>query len=246
MLFGAWVLLKFSDKAGDRVTGFGVELSSAGAGLPLIVLGVVMMTLAATVSSNESPSPPRPEVQTQPTILSTPSFAPAPSPAPPPPPAPAREGAFVGASENQIAISINIKGDRATGYLCDGNKIEAWLEGTVTGDQINLRGKTGAVLTGTLNATSTRGTVTSNSGQLQYYAEMAQKPAGLYEGRGNVDGVDNRIGWIVLPDGNQIGVRNVNGERSPAPRLDLGQLKADGLQIPVKRVDGDDDVVLGQ
>lgn len=230
VLFGALVLVKLSDKAGGKVTG-----------LPLVVLGVVTMTLAATLSNNGSPSL-SPGVQTPPVITSAPSFAPA------PPPAPAREGVFIGASENQqIVVAIAIKGDRAAGYLCDGNKIEAWLEGTVTGDQVDLRGKTGAVLTGTLSGTSfTRGTVTINSGLLQYYAEMAQKPAGLYEGKGNVDGADNRIGWIVLPDGNQVGVRNVNGQRSPAPRLDLGQMKADGLQVSVKEVGGDDDVVPGQ
>jgi serine/threonine-protein kinase len=236
VLFGALELVKLPDKAGGKVTG-----------LPLVVLGVVTMTLAATLSNNGSPSP-SPGVPTQPSITSAPSVTSTPNVAPAPAPAPAREGVFIGASENQqIAVAIAIKGDRAAGYLCDGNKIEAWLEGTVTGDQVDLRGKTGAVLTGTLRGTSfTRGTVTINSGLLQYYAEMAQKPAGLYEGRGNVDGADNRIGWIVLPDGNQVGVRNVNGERSPAPWLDPGQMKAAGLQVSVKEVGGNDDVVPGQ
>ncbi len=130
VLFGALVLVKFPNKAGGKVTFLGVEISSAGAGLPLVVLGVVTMTLAASLSNNGSPSPPRLGVQTQPTIASEPSFAPA------PPPAPAREGVFIGASENQIAVAIAIKGNRAAGYLCDGNKIEAWLEGTVMGDQV--------------------------------------------------------------------------------------------------------------
>jgi hypothetical protein len=61
-----------------------------------------------------------------------------------------------------------------------------------------------------------------------------------------VDGFTNRIGWIVLPDGSQVGIRNVNGERSPAPKLDLNQLKVDGLQIPVTPIDGGADVVQGQ
>lgn len=244
VLFGALILVKFPNKAGGKVTFLGVEISSAGAGLPLVVLGVVTMTLVATWSNNGLLSPSRPEVPAQPSITSVPSFAPAPRPTP------AREGVFIGASANQvnqITVAIAIKGNRAAGYLCDGNTIEAWLEGTVIGDQVDLRGKTGAVLSGTLGAASSaRGTITTNSGLLQYYAEMAQKPAGLYEGKGNVDGAENRIGWIVLPDGSQVGVRNVNGERSPAPWLDLSQMKADGLQISVNSIDGDDDLVPGQ
>jgi hypothetical protein len=105
------------------------------------------------------------------------------------------------------------------------------------------------VLTGTLSlgtTSSSRGTVTTDSGELEYYARLAQSPAGLYEARGNVNGVEVRIGWIVFPAGSQVGIQNVKGERRPAPRLDPIQLKADGMNIPVRRVVGDDDVVLGQ
>lgn len=49
VIFGALVLVKFPDKAGGKITWLGVEISSTGAGLPLIVLGVVTMTLAATL-----------------------------------------------------------------------------------------------------------------------------------------------------------------------------------------------------
>lgn len=179
--------------------------------------------------------------QTQPTL------APAPSTAQPPSPALVSEGNFTGrTSDNKMTLAVTVKGDRATGYLCDGKKIEAWLEGTATGDQLDLRGRQGAAATGTLNAGTIFGMVTINSEQSPYSAEIAEKPAGLYEGRGNVDGVANRIGWIVLPDGSQLGIRNINGERSPAPRLDTDKLQPEGLSIPVNPVDGDDDVVLGQ
>lgn len=57
VIFGALVLVKLPDKAGGKVTWLGVEISSTGAGLPLIVLGVVTMTLASTLSNNGSPSP---------------------------------------------------------------------------------------------------------------------------------------------------------------------------------------------
>jgi hypothetical protein len=217
MIFGGLVLVKFPDKPGGRIKWRGVEISSTGAGLPLIVLSAMMMMLAPIWSEEKPRDPP-----------------------------PMREGVLVGRSENRVAVAIAIKGDRAAGYLCDGNKTEAWLEGTVTGDQLDLRGKKGAALTGVLfrDVTFTFGRVTINSQQTQYRAELAQKPAGLYESR--VDGFTNRIGWIVLPDGSQVGIRNVNGERSPAPKLDLNQLKVDGLQIPVTPIDGGADVVQGQ
>lgn len=176
-----------------------------------------------------------------------PTLAPAPSAAAPPPRSPVGEGKFTGrTSDNKMTLAINIKGDRTTGYLCDGKKIEAWLEGTVSGDQVDLRGKQGAAATGTISADAILGAVTINSEQSPYSAKITQKPAGLYEGRGNVNGVANRIGWIVLPDGSQVGIRNINGQRSPAPRLDTNKLEPEGLPIPVNAVDGDDDVVLGQ
>jgi hypothetical protein len=86
--------------------------------------------------------------------------------------------------------------------------------------------------------------VTINSEQYQYSAEIAHKPAGIYEAR--ADGFTNSIGWIVLPDGSQVGIHNINGERSPAPHLDPDQLQADGLQSPVTTVGGDADAVQGQ
>jgi hypothetical protein len=244
MLFGALALVKFPEKSGGTVTWHGVEISSTGAGLSLIVLGVVTMTFAAILTNDGLPSLARSGGPTQPTIAPTP----APSLAPVSPLAPARQGVLIGRSENHVAVAIAIKDNHAAGYFCDGNKIEAWLEGAVTGDRVELRGKNGAVLTGTVftDATFIFGKVTINSEQSSYLAEIAGKPAGLYEGRGKVDGVDNRIGWIVLPDGSQVGIRNVNGERSSAPRLDPDQLKADGLQIPVTPVGGDDDLVPGQ
>lgn len=43
LLFGGIVLLKFPDKPGGRITMGTVEVSSVGAGLPLMVLGVVCL-----------------------------------------------------------------------------------------------------------------------------------------------------------------------------------------------------------
>lgn len=77
VIFGALVLVKLPDKAGGKVSWLGVEISSTGAGLPLIVLGVVTMTLAATLSNDGSPLPQaRPSVPEQP---ASPGQAPSPN-----------------------------------------------------------------------------------------------------------------------------------------------------------------------
>lgn len=47
LVFGAFVLLKFPDRPGGKIAWHGVEVSSVGGGLPLIVLGVVAIAFAS-------------------------------------------------------------------------------------------------------------------------------------------------------------------------------------------------------
>jgi hypothetical protein len=46
---GALVLLKFPDRPGGKIAWHGLEVSSVGAGLPLIVLGVVAIVIAGPI-----------------------------------------------------------------------------------------------------------------------------------------------------------------------------------------------------
>jgi hypothetical protein len=46
-VFGAVVLIKFPDRPGGRIAWRGLEISSTGAGLPMIVIGVGCLLLAA-------------------------------------------------------------------------------------------------------------------------------------------------------------------------------------------------------
>lgn len=48
VVFGALVLIRFPDRPGGRIAWRGLELSSTGAGLPLIVLGLIAATMAAS------------------------------------------------------------------------------------------------------------------------------------------------------------------------------------------------------
>ncbi|MGH3774064.1 MAG: hypothetical protein ACRDRW_22180 [Pseudonocardiaceae bacterium] len=205
-------------------------MATVFAGLVLLITMVgLFIGLSGGATAAPPPRPPSPSTTTD-ASLPRPSVL---------------EGVFTGrSSDNKVTLAIATKGDRAAGYLCDGKKIEAWMEGTATGNQVDLRGNNGASVIGARSVDAIFGTLTIDSVQLPYSVKIAGKPAGLYEGRGTVDGVANRIGWIVLPDGSQVGIRNVNGKRSPAPRLDSDKLEPDGVRIPVNPVGGDADVVL--
>ena len=91
---------------------------------------------------------------------------------------------------------------------------------------IAVQGARGAAATGTLEANAMFGRVSVSGMQWPYSVRLATPPAGLYQGSGTVNGAPNRIGWIVLPDGSQVGVRNKNGTREPAPGLDPRALRA--------------------
>jgi hypothetical protein len=168
--------------------------------------------------------------------------APAPPPAAEAPPAePAAEAVqtvYTGRSDPRaVTVAIAVDGDQAAAYVCDGKKIEAWLEGTVTGGQILLEGENGARLTGTVAGDDVSGTVwAGDDKKWQFTATTAAPPAGLYRAQSE-DG-SSRIGWIVLPDGEQVGVVSRSGERSPAPRLNQRERTAviDGAQVVAVRV----------
>ncbi|WP_051399686.1 hypothetical protein [Haloechinothrix halophila] len=156
------------------------------------------------------------------------------------------EAVYVGRSQTGgIAVAVAVSGTRAAGYLCDGESVEWWLEGTVSGDTVTLRGPDGTRLTGQLSNYSVSGEITAPGKQWRYSTQLANEPAGLYQGSATVDGQQNEIGWIVLPDGSQVGVRTVSGQPSPAPALSVakGGARVDGAFVAAERIDGDSDVL---
>jgi len=170
-----------------------------------------------------------------------------PAPAEPPPAEPAViEKAYTGRSAgNEVTVAIAVKNGKAVAYACDGKKIEAWLEGTLTGDSLSLSGKTSSI-TATLDDKASFGTVTVDGKEWPFSAKGVASPAGLYEGRGNVDGVAARVGWIVQEDGSVTGVENAGGSPKPAAPLDptnLGATMSDGSPVTVTALDGASTVV---
>jgi hypothetical protein len=170
-----------------------------------------------------------------------------PAPAEPAPAEPAVvEKAYTGRSAgNEVTVAIAVKNGKAVAYACDGKKIEAWLEGTLTGDSLSLSGKTSSI-TATLDDKASFGTVTVDGKEWPFSAKGVASPAGLYEGRGNVDGVAARVGWIVQEDGSVTGVENAGGSPKPAAALDptnLGATMSDGSPVTVTALDGASTVV---
>jgi hypothetical protein len=199
---------------------------------PWLTLGSVMVLTGTLLWVNALVGPSTTPTSSSALNASTSTGPSAPAPAPPSPvevvpSSPAEptivQAAYAGRTGGGAAtVAVAVNGDRAAAYLCDGSSVETWLQGSVTGDRIVLTGRDTAALIGTISGATLSGTVVTSTGQAWLFsADEAPPPAGIYEARTTIDGLATRIGWVVLPDGTQVGVRNVGGNRSPAPRLDL-------------------------
>ncbi|MDT7728564.1 MAG: hypothetical protein QOI21_5140 [Actinomycetota bacterium] len=144
-----------------------------------------------------------------------------------------------------MALAVAVDNGRAAAYLCDGKKIEAWLQGTASEGKVSLTGSRGAGVTGTMNDRTMDGTVSVGGEPRPFSLAVASPPAGVYQARTTINGVAARIGWVVLPDGSQVGVSTSNRAVAPAPRLDAGRFVLDGASHPATAVSGADTVVGG-
>jgi hypothetical protein len=224
---------------------------------PLLTLLAVAVLGGALLTLNVLGDPANRAAQPTAAAGSVPAAAAAPTPAPAPPPtsappaakAPAAaEKAYAGRSAgNEVTVAIAVKNGRAVGYVCDGKKIEAWLEGTVSGSDLTLKSKDGtSTIEGTVDDKQSFGTVAVNGKEWPFAAKAASSPAGLYEGRAQVRGVLNRIGWIRLQDGSQTGVWNRGADKVAAPVLDPARPDAvvvDGVSVTVRTIGGADVVI---
>ena len=190
-------------------------------------------------------APPSAAVAAAPSEWASAAAAPAPESAPRAAPAVA-ERAYTGHSAgNEVTVAIAVKEGKAVAYACDGKKIEAWLEGTLTGGDLTLQGKASSI-TATTDEKATFGTITVDGKEWPFSAKGVAAPAGLYEGRGTVAKVATRVGWIVEDNGNVTGVQSANGTREPAPPLDPtnpGATTIDGTPVAVTALDGNSEVI---
>ena len=196
---------------------------------------------AAGTAASASPTAtaPVPTAQTGPPKTEPPQTA---EPAAAPAPAPEAPATYAGRVDGGAAtVAIAINGGQAVAYVCDGRQIEAWLQGPASGGTMALIGAGGANLTGTYGNGVSAGSVAADGKAWTFTAPVAQEPAGLYRATATVAGARVVGGWIVLPDGSQVGVMTEDGRRAPAPPLDVatGQANVAGTAIAAERMDGE-------
>jgi len=68
----------------------------------------------------------------------------------------------------------------------------------------------------------------------------AKKPAGLYRATPTVRGKASKVGWIVQPDGSQVGLLTTDGTSAEAPALDpaAGTASVDGTPVTAEAITG--------
>lgn len=218
----------------------------AGAGM-----AAALFTMSAQASSANRPAEvPGPAVAPPSPVPPTVDIPPeSPPPADPPAadapatdaPRPA-DANWTGRLDNGATIAITAADGRAVAYVCDGKRLEIWLQGTAREGKLALDGKDGASLTGTFGAGRASGELVVGDRRWRFTAKATNKPAPvLYRAaeQARNAGVDG--GWIVLPDGTQIGVVTWNGTPAPAPSLDpaAGTTTVNGVRIAADPVAAD-------
>jgi len=142
------------------------------------------------------------------------------------------------ATGSDLAIAVAVKGKQASAYLCDGDDVEDWLKGTAEGNKLELTSKNGeSTLTGELEGKRLTGSVQFRGNSLPFSIGVAPPPAGLYRG----DNGKTTVGWIILPNGKQVGIASSAGVEAPAPELDpeVGYVTIDGVRVDANQVEGD-------
>ncbi|MFJ8956837.1 hypothetical protein ACIRJS_42905 [Streptomyces sp. NPDC102340] len=214
----------------------------AGLALGLFVLSLNATTGEGTSSYGEAPAATAsPAPSTSPSSKASASAEPSASPSKASPTRTARaKTSYAGRTDDDSsAISISIRGDKAIAYFCDGRTKESWLKGNVEDDgEMKLSGKHGAKLDGRLTGDRVRGTTTIEKRPYGFTAKKAVKPSGLYRATTEVRGAEIDGGWIVLPDGRQVGIVRRDDKPSAAPPIDpdSGAVTVDGDSLTARPV----------
>jgi serine/threonine-protein kinase len=135
------------------------------------------------------------------------------------------------------SVAIIVDGADTVAYVCDGATAEAWLYGAAGAGEVDLTGDGGS-LVARYDDRWAAGQVTLAGQRWTFTAEQVAPPEGLYQFAETIaGGAEVTGGWIVLPDGSQIGLLAVDGDRQPAPAVDLdtGQVRIDGRLVRPQR-----------
>ena len=107
-------------------------------------------------------------------------------------------------------------------YLCDGESLGLWLEGSVSEGAFEAAAPDGATVSGTLDGARAMGSALLADGTtLQLELDRAELPAGLYERYALEDGELVGARTIVLADGTARGLKRSLGLGYINPTSDL-------------------------
>jgi serine/threonine-protein kinase len=197
---------------------------------------------AAVASARPSVAPSSPAASPSP----VPSPVPSPAPSSPPSLVPEPPATYAGYTTGGAAtIAIAVDGGQAIAYLCDGKRVESWLQGTAANGALHLSGSHNGSLTGAYANGVATGSVSAGGHQWTFTARTVTAPSGLYRASAEVRGARVVAGWIVLADGSQVGLvdtgdTDAGGTAAPAPALDpaTGTATLDGTPLNATPVDG--------
>lgn len=217
------------------------------------VLGIGLLVAAMAATPDEDPTAAEAAAESTPGDDATPSPTPEPTAEPTPEPTaeptpepstPADEPepvTYVGYVDGGGAsVAVIVTGDEAIAYVCDGASVEAWLSGSAEDGRLDLTGERGT-LTGTLGDQQASGEAVADGITWTFTVEEVAPPEGLYRFADTIAGGAEVVGgWIVLPDGTQVGAVNVDGETGPASEIDLdtGEVSVEGVVVTPERVTG--------
>jgi serine/threonine protein kinase, bacterial len=137
-------------------------------------------------------------------------------------------------------LYLAVRDGEAIAYVCDGDRIEAWLRGTARNGALSLTSKKGGTLTGTAGDTRATGKISVRGLRVSSFTiAKVGKPSGLYKAAAKVRNADIVGGWIVLADGSQVGVVNAAGTPEPAPPLNTvtGIARITGTPVRATEID---------
>ncbi|WP_432833170.1 hypothetical protein [Dactylosporangium sp. CA-092794] len=219
---------------------------------PIITLGAGLVAAGVlyALNVNLSNDVARDKTAATPTAAATTARPPAASSAPPPAassaPAAVGDGSgnaaqrgtvtYAGAVDGGAAsLGIVVNNGKAIAYVCDGKAAEAWMDGNMANGQATLQGAKGGALTATYTNGQVKGTVAIGAKSWTFTLKAVSPPSGLYRSQASLRKKLD-ASWVVLPDGNQIGVQTEDGTARPAPNFDLSTktVVVDGTPVAIE------------
>jgi serine/threonine-protein kinase len=134
-----------------------------------------------------------------------------------------------------------VRDDAAIAYVCDGQRVEAWLKGSAADRKLVLSPAKGtASLRGKYDKGSATGSVLIGRKRWTFHIAPVTAPSGLYRAAQQLRGARVVGGWIVLASGEQVGIVTTDSLPTSAPTLNTstGQVMIGDTTVTPTPIDG--------